>query len=253
MSERERTAQSESDSETEDGAAEQQRLLADFGRRFQAGELLFSDGDAANEAFLLQEGRVRLLKRVGAVERSLRVLQPGDLFGESALMPGTPRNSTAVALSEGSALVLDHETFRHVLRSNPAVGSRVLEQLIRRLRDAEDQIEVMMVRDTQAKIVVALLKLAHQALASATDQGAAVALRVSPMDLSSRVGLDVDTVKRAVLELRESGYVQIVDEQLQIEDLRALSELLGLLSVKDEILGADARPRAAPSRRPSSR
>jgi CRP/FNR family cyclic AMP-dependent transcriptional regulator len=150
-------------------------------------------------------------------------------------------------------LVLDPETSRHVLRSNPAVGSRVLEQLIRRLRDAEDQIEVMMVRDTQAKIVVALLKLAHQALASATDQGAAVALRVSPMDLSSRVGLDVDTVKRAVLELRESGYVQIVDEQLQIEDLRALSELLGLLSVKDEILGADARPRAAPSRRPSSR
>src|SRR4029079_10693606 len=117
----------------------QERLLARFGRQFAAGDVLFRDGDAATEAYLLQEGRVRLIKRVGAMERSLRVLRPGDLFGESALVKGTPRNSTAVALSEGVALALDQATFQQVLATNPAVGTRVLQQLIRRLRDAEDQ------------------------------------------------------------------------------------------------------------------
>jgi CRP/FNR family cyclic AMP-dependent transcriptional regulator len=221
--------------------ATEQRLLARYGQRFEAGDVLFSDGHAASEAFLLHEGRVRLIKRVGAVERSLRVVQPGELFGESALLPGAFRNSTAVALADGVALVLDRETFQQVLTTDPAVGGRVLEQLVQRLRDAEDQIEIMMVRDTQSKIVVALLKLAHRAMGSRADRSGNVALSVSPMDLSSRVGLDVDAVKRCVLQLRESGYIRIVDERLHIEDPDALTELLGLLSVKDEILGADAQ------------
>jgi len=237
------------DSPTSDAATdEQRRLLSKFGRVFRTGDVLFNDGEPANEAFLLQEGRVRLLKRVGAMERSLRVLHPGDLFGESALMEGTPRNSTAVALCDGSALVLDQQLFQHVLKSNPAVGARVLRQLIRRLRDAEDQIEIMMVRDTQTKIAVALLKLGRQALANASPEDEGVALSVSPMDLSSRVGLDVDAVKRGVMQLRESGYVTIVDERLRIVDLEALEALVGLMAVKDEIVGGDA-PRARDARR----
>jgi CRP/FNR family cyclic AMP-dependent transcriptional regulator len=223
--------------------------LERFARRFAAGEVLFRDGEPAGEAFLLQEGRVRLLKRVGAIERSLRVLSPGELFGESALVAGTPHNSTAVALSPGSALVLDQETFQHVLAGNPSVGSRVLQQLIRRLRDAEDQIEILMVRDTQSKVAVALVKLARQAAGSARSDDGPLELDVSPMDLSSRVGLDVDAVKRAVLQLRESGYVRIVEEKLVIENLDALAELVGLLAVKDQIVGGN-RPGSSPQASP---
>jgi CRP-like cAMP-binding protein len=218
------------------GADEQQRLLARFGRRFGAGEVLFEDGATAQEAFLLQEGRVRLIKRVGAVERSLRVLRPGDLFGESALVPGSPRNSTAVALDDGVALALDQATFQHVLAGNPAVGARVMQQLIRRLRDAEDQIEILMLRDSQSKIVVALLKMGQQFQMSRAEGGG---LNISPMELSARVGLDVDTVKRNVQQLRDSGYLRIIDERLEIPDLEALRELYGLLGVKDQILGGD--------------
>jgi CRP/FNR family transcriptional regulator, cyclic AMP receptor protein len=222
------------------GPGEHEHLLSRFGRRFQAGDVLYGDGDPAVEAFLLQEGRVRLIKRVGAVERSLRLLGPGDLFGEAALLVGSLRNATAVALTDGTALALDAATFQHVLRGNPAVGARVLDQLIRRLRDAEDQIEIMMVRDTQSKIAVALLKLAHQILPTPAAETGVLALNVSPLDLSSRVGLDVEAVKRGVLQLRESGYVRIVDEKLEIEDLGALRELVSLLNVKDEILGAES-------------
>src|SRR5438552_18853920 len=84
--------------------AERTRLIARFGRQFQAGEALFREGDPSTEAFLLQEGRVRLLKRVRLVERSLMVVRPGELFGESALLDASARNSTAVALTDGVTL-----------------------------------------------------------------------------------------------------------------------------------------------------
>jgi CRP/FNR family transcriptional regulator, cyclic AMP receptor protein len=219
------------------GSEEHVRLTARFGRRFVLGEVLFKDGDPATEALLLQEGRVRLIKRVGGMERSLRLVRPGDLFGESALIPGSQRGATAVALSDGAVLALDAATFQQVLASNPAVGARVLQQLVRRLRDAEDQIEILMLRDPQAKIVVGLLKLAQQALAASGDAGNSTTLSVSPIELAARVGLDVDVVKRSVQLLRDQDYVRVIDEKVEVLDLEALRELYGLLGVKQRLSG----------------
>lgn len=216
------------------GPAERERLLARFGRHFKNGDVLFREGEIGTEAFLLQEGRVRLIKRVRAVERSLMVLRPGDLFGESALVPGTPRPSTAIALSDGAALALDQSTFQSLLESNRAVAMRMVRQLVLRLRDAEDRIEIMMLRDTQSKIVGGILKLTQKAR---TEGASSAVLAVSPMELSTRVGLDVDAVKRGVQKLREAGYVRVTDERLEIPDLDALERLFSLLGVKDEIRG----------------
>ena len=227
----------------------QLKLLARFGRRFSAGSVVFADGDIGTEAFLLQEGRVRLIKRVGAVERSLRLLRGGDLFGESALITGAARNSTAVAITDGIMLVLDHATLEQVIASNPAVGMRVLQQLIRRLRDAEDQIEILMLNDSRSKVVVTLLKLAQQAATNSNS----IELAVSPLELASRVGLEVDVVKRAVHDLRDAGHLQIVGEKVQIPDILTLKELLGLLAVRDQIAGHRRSEDSGAPARPTDR
>ena len=216
--------------------AERARLAQKYGRIFLAGETLFKEGEPAGDAFLLQEGRVRLLKRVRTVERSLIVLKPGDLFGESALLDAAARNSTAVALTDGVALALDRLTFRSLLVNYPAVATRVLEQLIRRVRDAEDQIEVLLLRDTGFKVVSALLKLAHRG----GSAGAGAEISVSPVELASRVGLDVDTVKRNVQRLRDQGYLKITGEKVEIPDMDALRRLYVLLGTKDELRGEEA-------------
>ena len=235
---------------TETGNDEQSRLLSRFGRKFAPGEVIFEAGAPAAEAYLLQEGRVRLIKKVGASERSLRVIRPGDLFGEQALVPGTPRTSTAVALVESAALALEQGTFEHVLTGNPAVGMRVMQQLIRRLRDAEDQIELLMLRDSQVKVCAALLQLSQDLQRGRTDMADSVVLSVSPMELSARVGLDVDTVKRNIQQLRTSGHLRIEGEQIQIPDIEGVRELRRLLEMKDEIAGANEAARAV--RRPES-
>jgi CRP/FNR family cyclic AMP-dependent transcriptional regulator len=205
-------------------------LLEQYGRSFVQGEILFREGDPATDAYLLHSGRVRLLKRVRMVERSLSVLKAGDLFGEGALLEGGVRTSTAVALSEGIALVLDKGALRQIVERFPSLSERILSQLVRRLRDAEDQIEVLMLRDTQSKVISALLKMAR-ATSGPAD------LTVSPVELSTRVGLDVETVKRAVQRLRDQQYLKIVGERVEIPDLEALRRLYALLGSKEELRG----------------
>jgi len=229
---------------TEGSKSDNEHLLSRFGRSFSAGTVLFRDGEPADFAYLLQTGRVRLFKQVGAMERSLRVVRAGDLFGESALRPGAMRRSTAVALDECTAIAVDHATFEDVLTMHPGIGSSVLQQLLGRLRDAEDQIEILMMRDHQSKVVVALTKLVQRELSHGAANGAEVSLQISPLELAAQVGLDVDSVKRVVTQLREGGYVRIQNERVEVADVETLKELYSLLSLKDQLRGSPERDRS---------
>jgi CRP/FNR family cyclic AMP-dependent transcriptional regulator len=225
----------EQPTETEIGDADRDRLISRYGRKFAAGEVIFRENVPSTEAFLLQEGRVRLLKHVRQTDRSLIVLKAGDLFGESALLDSAARNSTAVALTDGVGLALDRPTFRSMLVNYPGVAIRVMEQLVRRVRDAEDQIEILMLRDSQYKVVSTLLRLAWRS--APTESSAALELSVSPVELASRVGLDVDSVKRDVQRLRDQGYVRISGERIELPDIEALRRLHALLATKDDLRG----------------
>jgi CRP-like cAMP-binding protein len=194
------------------------------------GEVLFREGEPASQAFLLQQGKVRLLRRVRMVERSLSMLRPGDLFGEGALLDGAARMSTAVAASDGLMLALDKASLRSMFERVPAITERIMSQLVGRLRDAEDQIEVLMLRDTQSKVVSALLKMTR-------GSPGPIELTMSPVDLSTRVGLDVETVKRTVQRLRDQQYLRNVGERVEIPDVDALRRLFALLGTKEELRG----------------
>jgi CRP-like cAMP-binding protein len=202
-------------------------------RSFEQGEIVFREGEPGDEAYILLEGSIRLIKRVRGEGRSLAVLRPGDLFGESALLPDTPRSSTALALVPGVARVVDPGALPRLLARDPAAAAGIVQQLVRRLHEAEDQIEIMMIGDVQSKVVAALLKLAHKTRA----EGAGAAFPMTPIELGARVGLDVDTVKRTVQQLREGQYLRVTEGRLEIPDLEALKRLYALLGVKDDLKG----------------
>jgi CRP/FNR family transcriptional regulator, cyclic AMP receptor protein len=212
------------------------RLFDRFGRTYEANQTIFAEEEPAALCFILQEGKVRLVKKIRASERSISVLKQGDLFGEDALIEGAARSATAVALVDCSVLALDRRTFAELLADNAEVAVRLVGQLVQRLRNAEEQLENAMLRDHPSRIVNTLLRLATTA-PQGTDGHV---LQVSPLELSSRVGLDVDAVKKAVQQLREGGYLRIVDERVILPDLEGLRRLYQLLGMKEEVRGGAA-------------
>lgn len=217
-------------------ALERAKLLSRYGRRFAAGTVLYRDGEPADHAYLVEQGRVRLFKEIGGMERSLRLVRPGELFGESALVPGSVRAATALALDDVDALVFDASAFDEIVFTYPSVTQHVVAELVLRLREAEDQVEILRVSDARSKVLVALIKLAEHAVGAESGHPAR-GLEVSPLELSAQVGLDVESVKRIVLGLKESGHLRIVDERVEIPDLDTLRELYGLLRVRDQLRG----------------
>ena len=137
-------------------------------------------------------------------------------------------------MTEGVVLAFDRPTLRTLLEGHPLVAMRAVDQLVRRLRDAEDQIEIRMLRGVQSKVTSALLKRAGRATGAAE-------LTISPVELSTRVGLDVEAVKRTVARLRERQYIRITGERIEIPDVEVLRRLYTLLNTKDDLAGPDAQ------------
>ncbi len=217
------------------GQAERARLLERFGRNYRAGDAIYRDGEPADACYLCEEGRVRLVMRIRSTERSLTVLKPGDLFGEDALLDNATRVATAVALTDVTVLALDRRTFGVLVAGNQDVATRFVQQLVRRLRDAEEQLENAILKDHPSRVVNTLLRLAQSG--ERTHEGTVV--QISPLELSSRSGLDVDSVKRAVQQLRDGGYLRIVDERIVLPDLEALRKLYKLLGMKEDVRGGN--------------
>ncbi len=207
------------------------RLFENFGRSYKGGQLIFSEEEDAKEVFMILEGRVRLIKKVRTIERDIVVLKTGDIFGETAMDMGQLRFASAVALGACRVLAFQVSDFEALLRDQPEVALKLIGQLVRRLQTAEERIENMMLKDSQSKIVNTLVKLCQ---ATAPGEPSAM-LSISPIELSSRIGLDVDTVKRGILVLKENRYVDIVGEKLEISDVEALRKLYRLVGMKEEL------------------
>ncbi len=205
-------------------------------RNFSAGGHLYKAGQPVTECFLLRSGRVRVVRRVRSSERNIGVLEAGDLVGTEALLGESLRESDAIALTDVTAIALDDETFGALLAREPALAPRLLKRFLTQIRDLESQVESSMLGDAPSRVVHALTRLGFLALQKKPNE--LPALRLSPLELSSRVGLDVDSVKRSIGKLRDNGYLRISNETIEILDLDALRELYGMLGRKEAIRGS---------------
>jgi serine/threonine-protein kinase len=103
---------------------------------FAAGSLLVEEGDAGQAAYLLVSGRCRVFRRTDAPDAPQRILEPGDIFGELALILAQPRTASVEALEDCTVLVIDLETIE---ASGATEGwtATLLQALARRFRELE--------------------------------------------------------------------------------------------------------------------
>jgi hypothetical protein len=91
-------------------------------RRYQAGEILTTEGEAGSSLFVLTAGSARAYVRNAAGRNALvRPLVEGDFFGEISLLTGAPRTATITAASRCELLEIDRETLDAIAQRHPHV------------------------------------------------------------------------------------------------------------------------------------
>jgi eukaryotic-like serine/threonine-protein kinase len=108
-------------------------------KTFTAGAVIMKEGDAGDAAYLIVSGRCQATRRVDEVDEILLEMNPGDIFGEMALLLDEPRAATVRALDNVTVLVLDKRTLSEGLGVESWVSSLVTV-LAQRFRNLEQQV-----------------------------------------------------------------------------------------------------------------
>ncbi len=108
---------------------------------FDKGEVIFAEGDPGDEMFIIQTGRVEVIKQIGGDESRLAVLEKGDFFGEMAILEGLPRIATIRAIDKTSVLSVSSSTFDQMLKDNPEIPVRMMRKMSTRVRLLETEMD----------------------------------------------------------------------------------------------------------------
>ena len=104
---------------------------------FDDGTSIYRQHERGDSAYIIQRGQVEISRRGGAVE----IMQPGEIFGEMALIGNQPRSASAVALGEVELIPIDRAMFQVLIRDDPDFALTIINLVARRLRAASNLLD----------------------------------------------------------------------------------------------------------------
>ena len=171
-------------------------------------EVVFHQHDEKGGLYLIVKGEVKIsrLSRDGR-EVTLALLREGNFFGDMSLLDGQPRSATATAMVGSRFLVLDRESFLGNVLSMTGIVTKMLEELSKRLRAANQNIENLALGTVFDRLFHFLGHLGRKF--SLVEGKAHITRRPTHQELAEVVGSSRETVTRSLASMEKRGLIEI--------------------------------------------
>jgi CRP-like cAMP-binding protein len=173
--------------------------------KYRRGEVVFSQGDAANDVRYIQKGTIKLsvLSHAGK-EAVVAMLGPGDFFGERTLAGHSIRIETATAVVATSVLIIEKDAMVRLLREEPTFSNRFISYMLARNIRIEADLVDQLFNSSEKRLARALLLLARYGQAGPQR----VVPKISQGTLAEIVGTTRSRVNFFMNKFRKLGLIE---------------------------------------------
>lgn len=193
--------------------------------RYAANDSIFLKGSPGTGMMAVVTGRVKISSpSADGKEVIFNVINPGEIFGEIALLDGGERTADAIALTPCELLVLERRDFLPFLRSHPDVCIRLLSILCERLRRTSEQVEDILFLDLTGRLARALVRLA-QTHGEQGPKGIRIALPLSQRQFGEMVGLSRESINKQLNAWQREGLITLDKGRITVRAMSALQRL----------------------------
>ena len=191
-------------------------------RRFEAGEVVFHEGDRSSTCYVVRSGRARAL-REHADGRSITLANfgPGDIFGELAMFDDERRSATVEALEETEVIAILAGDMRRLLHEHPDIAVKLISALGNRLRDTNERLARQSFQTVQSRVASVLAQL----VAAARTEGDAdhdVLITSTQAELAQLAGSSRESASRFMAVLERAGIITQGRGKVVVHDPAAL-------------------------------
>lgn len=114
--------------------------MANLGKQYRDGDIIFRQGEAGNCMFVIQKGEVEVFVECDGGELTLRRMGANDFFGEMALFEKETRSATARAVGSAYVLTIDKKNFLAGVHEDPSLAFRIVKTMSHRIRNLTDRL-----------------------------------------------------------------------------------------------------------------
>ncbi|HAY51773.1 MAG: Crp/Fnr family transcriptional regulator [Acidimicrobiaceae bacterium] len=181
----------------------------------QRGDMLFSEGDEANDLYIVLEGRVAIANRsFDGRESVVALMESGDLFGEMPLFRPDGRSADARVLENSSVVVIPYVPVKSLYQEHPEMLWKIVDMLAERLKVMDVALADSMFLDVTGRTAKRLLELAG------TDEE--FELPVTQEELAGMIGASRERVNKSLASFIKLGWLTQKGEKYVILDRKQL-------------------------------
>lgn len=177
-------------------------------QRYRRGERIFSEDSTGECLYVLVSGRVKIYASAGSRSKTFALLDPGDFFGEMALLGERTRSASARAILDSELLVLQRKDFHQFLKVDTGLTLTVLETLCARLRQADKQIEMLSFQNVLGRAAITILELETK-YGKPVAGGNLIDAEITQQELADLVGTAREMVSRAIARFRKMSAIAL--------------------------------------------
>ena len=174
-------------------------------REYQDRQAIYSQGDAADAMFQIQNGSVKLVVASPRGKQAvIAILGPGDVFGEGCLVNQSLRMSTATAIQLSTIACVKKGTLVRLIHQEPAFAKLFISYLLSRMVRVEEDFVDRLFNFSEKRLARILLLLTH--FGKESGDGTA-SPRINQEHLAQMVGTTRSRVSHFMNKFRKLGFV----------------------------------------------
>ena len=192
-------------------------------RSYDKEKMILIEESAGETFFLICKGTVKITRMSDdGREVILAILGEGDFFGEMALLDGEGRSANVVALENAEVLTLQRSDFLEILEKFPKIAIHLLEELTRRIRLSDQQIESLSLSGAEQRIALVLIRLAEE-MGQIKEGTVTIENIPYQQDIANMAGTSRETVSRVYKMLEDKQYISRKGKTLRIKEFSTFS------------------------------
>jgi CRP/FNR family transcriptional regulator len=192
-------------------------------RRFEAGEVVFREGDESDTCYIVRSGQARAIRgHSDGRTITLANFASGDIFGELAMFDNERRSATVEAVEKTEVIAILGGDMRRLMRQHPEIAVKLVGALGRRLRETNERLARQSFQTVQSRVAAVLAQLVETAQADgATERD--VLITSTQADLAQLAGSSRESASRFLAVLERAGIITQGRGKLVVHDPAALA------------------------------
>jgi len=199
--------------------------FARFTRVYKKDEIIFCEHEPGETFYLIQAGKVRLVKNTGEFERTIDILNPPEMFGEMAILENSPRTATAIAIDKVTVLEFNTQNFEILMNSNPQIAFRLLRIFSKRIYDSKRRFVILTLPDLQSKVAYVFL-IFDETHTNIDKSGQSREFQTTVDEIAQWAGISVAQTRETLAGFETQHRIEIYPNRIVVKNINDFSRLV---------------------------